>query len=61
MGNDIETGRREDILSKVATLLTRHDDLSTGDNCQITESSSEGFSWKRTTSNYFYQFENWLD
>ena len=30
--------------SKVATLVTRHDDLSIGDKCQITESSSEGFS-----------------
>ena len=46
---------------KVATLVTRHDDLSIGDKCQITESSSEGFSWNRTTSNYFYRFENWLD
>ena len=44
--------------TKVATLVTRLDDLSTGDKCQSTESNSEGFSWVRTSSNYFCLFEN---
>ena len=30
--------------NKVASLVTRHDDLATSDKCQVTESNSEGFS-----------------
>ena len=44
--------------SKVATLVMRLNDLSTGDKCRITESNSEGLSWNRTSSNYFCLFEN---
>ena len=43
---------------KVATLVTGHHNLSIGDKCRITKSSSEGFSWNRTSSNYFCCFEN---
>ena len=45
------------LLIKVATLVTRHDDLTTSDKCWNTESSSGDFSWNRTSSNYFCRFE----
>ena len=39
-------------------MATKIDSLLTDDEYEITESDSEWFFWNRTTSNYFYSFEN---
>ena len=39
-------------------MATKINNLLTDDEYEITESDSEWFFWNRTTSNYFYSFEN---
>jgi len=46
------------MIVKVAIMATKSDSLFTDDTSQITESYSEWFFWNRTTSNYFWLFEN---
>ena len=43
---------------RVGIMTTKSDSLFTDDTSQITESDSECFFWNRTTSNYFWPFEN---